>query len=248
MVNPSPLEPPEFHRYPELRAHFNAVYDHLTAGQRPHDASPLLDVGAGTGAALFAVVFGTGLRGVAVDLRRAAEWIGPPEFDFLMADAQALPFPDRAFPATLSMETLEWFADPGAALREMARVTRDRLVIVHTDWHSLWFDSGDPDTAREFTRLFAGPIAEAGGHRLPEIVTAAGLSLAQHDIHTVRGDVLAPETYARHLLALLREWLVQQDAGVRARRFDTWRADLDTRAEAGEFAFSLNRHVVVVER
>lgn len=236
---------PPFPDFPELRAHFDAVYDLLNGGRGARDGSPLLDVGSGDGSALASLVAGSGLSGVALDRRRPASGRDPARFPFVQADAAALPFAAATFAASLSMETLEWLADPAGALREMARVTRGPLLIVQTDWHSLWFASGDPDTAREFSRLFAGPAATPIASRLREVGASAGLRAGEQQVHAIRGDRLTPGSYARSLLGMLREWLVIQAAVVRARRFDDWRAELDVRAAAGQFAYSLDRHVLV---
>lgn len=241
---------PEFALYPEMRAHFDAIYDQIIGTDGPRGASPLIDVGSGNGSALAAVVTGTNMTGITLDLREAAEWMGPPGFDIVLADAAQLPFPSATAPVLLSMETIEWFDAPPAVLREMARVAAKRVVLVHSDWQSLWFDSGDPETSREFTRLFAGPVPGGKPIRdlLDDYIAAAGLRLATHEIHVIRGETIAPDTYARHLLGLLRDWLCNQLGVVRARRFDEWRKDLEVRAVEGTFGFSLDRHVVVAER
>lgn len=239
------VTPPDFVRFPELRPHFDTVYDLLVGEEGPRAVSPLLDVGASDGAALAATLAGTDLRGVALDLHRPAEWRGPPGFAFVIGDAARLPFGDGAFPVSLNTETLEWLADAPAALREAARVTRERILLAHTDWRSLWFDSDDPDTSREFTRLFAGRPEDAVGANLAPLAESAGLRVQRHLVQTIRGDRLAADTYAGHLLGLLREWLVAQTGAVRARRFDAWRKALEQRAQAGGFAFSLDRHVVL---
>jgi SAM-dependent methyltransferase len=240
---------PEFGLYPEMRAHFDAVYDQVIGSDGPRGASPLIDVGSGNASALAAVVAGTNMTGVALDLREAAEWMGPHGFDIVLADAAQLPFPSGAAPVLLSMETIEWFDAPPAVLREMARVASKRVLLVHSDWQSLWFDSDDPDTSREFTRLFAGSVSGGKPIRdlLDDFVSAAGLRLATHEIHVIRGETIGPDTYARHLLGLLRDWLCNQLGAVRARRFDQWRKDLEARAVEGRFGFSLDRHVVVAE-
>ena len=243
------LSAPEFARYPELRAHFDAVYDQLIGSDGPRDASPLVDVGSGNGSALAAVMAGTDASGLALDLREAAEWLGPPGFETVLADGARLPLANGAAPAALCMEAIEWFSDPQAVVRELARVASKRVVLVHSDWQSLWFDSGDPETSREFTRLFAGPVP--GGKRIRELLedlsAAAGLNVGTHEVHVIRGETIAPDTYAQHLLALLRDWLCNQLGAVRARRFDEWRKDLETRAVEGTFAFSLDRHLVVAD-
>ena len=88
---------PEFGLYPEMRAHFDAVYDQLIGSDGPRGASPLIDVGSGNGSALAAVVAGTNMTGVALDLREAAEWMGPHGFDIVLADAAHKPAAKRAF-------------------------------------------------------------------------------------------------------------------------------------------------------
>lgn len=233
--------------FPELRPHWDAVFDLLADGRPAPALSPILDVGCGDGSALAAVLAGTGVRGVALDRIVAPRWNGPAGFVRVQGDAATLPFRAETFRACLHMETLEWLRDPAAALRAAARVTAGPLVIVHTDWDSLWFDSGDPDTSREFTRLFAesGPEGSVGS-RLAQIVQAAGLPVAAQCRHAIRGDQFTLTTYAQHLVGLLRAWLVSRRGSVRARRFDAWRNDLAARAAAGAFAFSLTRRVVVV--
>jgi SAM-dependent methyltransferase len=245
--------PPHFEQYPELRAHFDRVFDLVAARlgspqqQRARGVRAVLDVGAGNGASLAAVVFGTEVRGVAADVHIAPEWLGPPGFAVARADAHSLPFASSTFATSIALETLEWLADPPVALREIARVTEGALIVVQTDWHSLWFDSDDPETSQEFTRLFAGPRTHSPIDRLAEFLESSGLSPSTHDIHPVRGKSTDPDSYAHYLLSQLREWLVIQRGIVRARRFDAWRTALDVRAEEGAFAFSLDRHVVAVD-
>jgi SAM-dependent methyltransferase len=49
---------------------------------------------------------------------------------FLQADlTDRLPFPDKAFDTTICLDVLEHVADDYAALRELARVTRKRIVV-----------------------------------------------------------------------------------------------------------------------
>lgn len=231
-------------RFPELQPHDDELYDRLLGGASARAPGPLLDVGSGDGAALTATLAGTNVRGIALDPQRVHDWRGPPGFVRLQAEGARLPFRDRAFWAALSMETVEWLADPLAVVREMARVSRERVVLVQSDWTSLWFDSGDPDTAREFTRLFAGPGITGGGH-IAGLVEAAGLRSAVDVVQTIRGERLQRGTYAFELLRLLREYLVVQHAVVRARRFDDWRDELDERAQRGAFGFSQERRLTV---
>ena len=93
-------------------------------------------------------------------------------------DAQRLPFDDAAFDATRADRVLIFLHEPGAALREMARVTRPggRIVVTEADVGSAVVDAPDP----ELTRALLATAAEAlpsgwMGRRLHGLFVDAGL-------------------------------------------------------------------------
>ena len=87
----------------------------------------LVDIGAGTGAAVRAAAGGVE-RAVGVDLSAAMVArgrelaAGIDNVELLEADAEALPFPDGAFTAALCTTSLHHYRHPGRAVAEMARV------------------------------------------------------------------------------------------------------------------------------
>ncbi len=90
----------------------------------------VLDVGCGTGRSA-AVLGGLGARVVGVDpdaamLAAARRRLDAP----VLAVGERLPFPDRAFDATIAVTVLEFVQDPAEVLAEMARVTRSPGTIV----------------------------------------------------------------------------------------------------------------------
>lgn len=84
----------------------------------------LLDVGCGSGellahaASLGAAVSGADAAAGMVERARAVA----PGADVRVADAEALPWPDRAFDVVAAVNVLQLLEDPGAALAEAARV------------------------------------------------------------------------------------------------------------------------------
>jgi ubiquinone/menaquinone biosynthesis C-methylase UbiE len=58
----------------------------------------------------------------------ASEWAGH-DFAGLFGDIARLPFPPDTFDLVLAIEVLEHVPDPDAALAEIARVARDRVVL-----------------------------------------------------------------------------------------------------------------------
>jgi SAM-dependent methyltransferase len=100
---------------------YEAVAD-LTRGLRT------VDVGCGEGwiEALNPEVVGVDFSAVALERARENGAV-----HLVQASAEDLPFADGAFDLAVSLGSLEHFADPVAALREMGRVSRLQLLTVH---------------------------------------------------------------------------------------------------------------------
>ena len=99
------------------------VLEHLLARLT---GSSALDVGAGRG--FLSRRLAERLRGpvVGVDIVAPARPSGP----FARADGEALPFPDRAFDTVTCCHVLEHVQNAEAVIRELRRVTRQRLIVV----------------------------------------------------------------------------------------------------------------------
>ena len=234
--------------YPELVAHHDAIYDLLLDGRLAREASPLLDFGSGDGATLGAITAGTPLRAVALDPRPPPRWNGPPETQRARGDALRLPFADDSFASGLLVDAFEWLREPAAALQEAARVVRGPIVVVQTDWPALWFDSEDPDLARELVRRWSEGAVEPLRARLAEEVERAGLTVGELRSVTIRAQSLEVGSLAAEQLRAIRRWLVVERPQTRASRFDRWRRELDRRAAAGHFEMVVRRYVLVVRR
>jgi SAM-dependent methyltransferase len=92
-------------------------------------ARTVLNVGAGTGS-----YEPEGREVTAVE--PSAEMIGqrpPGSAPVVQANAEELPFEDRSFDASMAVLTVHHWADLGAGLAELRRVSRERIVIVTFD-------------------------------------------------------------------------------------------------------------------
>ncbi len=114
----------------------------------------LLDVGCGLGEAALALAqdLGDGGEVVGIDLSeqmlrvaRANASAARCRVRFTVGDACSLGEPDDSFDATRSERTLQWLADPAAAVAEMVRVVRPggRVSLIDTDWSTLTIQAGD---------------------------------------------------------------------------------------------------------
>jgi ubiquinone/menaquinone biosynthesis C-methylase UbiE len=153
----------------------------------------VLDVGCGPGALTAELVDRLGPEAVsAVDPSEqfvAAARARNPGVDVLQASAEDLPFPDRAFDATLAQLVVHFMSDPVAGLAEMARVTRQDGVVAACVWD---FSGGDGPlgpfwaAARELDPEIADESQLPGtreGH-LAELFEAAGLREIEETAHS----------------------------------------------------------------
>ncbi len=94
----------------------------------------ILDVGCGSG---FAVekctkgredleVYGLDVADSLIDYASKMR----PKFNFILAQGETLPFPDKNFDAILYLDTIEHLVDPAASLREARRCLKDNGFIV----------------------------------------------------------------------------------------------------------------------
>lgn len=162
-----------------LAVQFVDVAD-VQAGQR------VLDVGCGPGALTAVLVDRCGPASVtAVDPSEsfvAAARVRLPDVDVRRAAADALPFADGAFDATLAQLVVHFLRDPVAGLRELARVTRPGGVVAACVWdHAEGLGPLAPFLAA--TADAHDESGLAGGRRghLVELFAAAGL----HDVQNV---------------------------------------------------------------
>jgi SAM-dependent methyltransferase len=111
----------------------------------------------------------------------------------LEASAEKLPFPSETFDAVLAQLVVHFLADPVAALRELARVTRKQGVVAACVWDhaggqgplSMFWEAAHAlaDDVLDESRL---PGAREG--HLAELLDAAGLEEVEDDVLTVSAE------------------------------------------------------------
>ncbi len=148
----------------------------------------VLDVATGTGAVALELLRQKGCTVVGLDpspemLAEARRRL-PPEVRLVEGDAESVPFPDGAFDAVTFAYPLRYVADPGAALRELARVIRPGGTLAGLEfgipkgfwrpWWELYVRVGLPLAGRVISPAwgtvgsFLGPSIRAFYARWPE--------------------------------------------------------------------------------
>ena len=165
----------------------------------------LLDVGAGTGALTAAIAAATeasrivGIDPVESFVQAARQAHSDPRLRFDLGGIGDLPYPDGTFDATLAQLSFHHFPDPGAALRQMRRVTRSGGLVAACDWdagpgmelfHVLWESLADvfpPAIEAKNLKAYAGPGRlrshwhAAGLDRVDEKALVVPLAFADFD-------------------------------------------------------------------
>jgi len=103
--------------------------------------------------------------------KRARERKVKEKTDFVVADAERLPFRDHSFSVVLSSETLEHVPQPKKAVKELARISNKALVLSVPTMTSSLFARTFPNKARERIKLEIGNFSDEGGGHLHDFDT-----------------------------------------------------------------------------
>ncbi len=148
----------------------------------------LLDIGCGSGGDVRAMAGIVGPNGRAVGLDGSETMIAAARersagsslpVEFVVGDAHRLDFPDSSFDVCRTDRVLLHLADPGRAVREIARVLRPggRFVALEPDNGALLVDHPDRDTTTRILEL-RSRSARSGwiGRSLRRLLLQAGLT------------------------------------------------------------------------
>ena len=178
----------------------------------------ILDVGCGPGfyAAEILEEVGEGGSVVGVDTSAAMLGVaanrvkGRPNADFRQGDATVVPVEDGEFDAALSVQVLEYVADPTAALREMRRALRPggRVVIWDVDWATLSWHSEDPARMARVLEAWDTHLVHPSLPRtLATRMREAGFTDVRAEGHSFTTATLDSETYVAALLPLIEDYV-----------------------------------------
>jgi arsenite methyltransferase len=230
--------------------------EELRRSLRASAGESILDLGSGPGflACELAQEVGASGRIVGVDIssdmnsiaskRVAAFGLGG-RVEILEGDATSLGFADATFDAAVSMQVIEYLAEPDAALNQLARVLRPggRLVIIDTDWDSLLWAATD--------RCRAARIAAAWNEHLPDPylprslaprLRATGFEVREVRIVSILNTAYDATTFSYNIGTLIAAF-VPGHGGISEDEATEWLNDLAELQHQGRYFFSVNRYL-----
>lgn len=168
-----------------------------------------------------------------------------PEGRFHEGDATDLPVEDHTFDAVTASQLLCFVADNDKAVSEMFRVLKPggRAVILDSDWGSLVWNCRNRDLMDRTIRMLTRPYADAHVPRtLSRRLTAAGFKIAERRVHTVVNWQPDSDSYSKQTIGFIKP-MMEASPEFTDEDWETWIADQEATAVAGEYLFSLNRFI-----
>jgi len=241
--------------------------DRLLEASAIHDGDRLLDVGCGTGIVARRATPHVGEQGAVVGLDRneemlavAAETAGDdhPAIEWRQGEATDLPFPEESFDIVCCQQALQFFDEPGAALREMHRVSTPKGRVAVSVWRPIDFqpayvalaDALEEYVSEESGTMMRSPFPPWDGEHLRTLAQDAGFDNPAVTIEI--GSVRYPSLEAFVRREAASSPLAESIAGIkqerRAELLQALEGALDTYVDDDGVVSPIESYVVIADR
>ena len=239
---------------------FIEMMDQYLDAMRIDSARSVLDLGCGTGVATRAIARRKGFAGritgidvspylIAAAQRFSAEDGVADSVEFHAGDSHSLELADAAFDAAIAHTLISHVEDPGAVLREMARVTKPAgmIGIFDGDYASITYAVDDPEKGRIHDEAIIKSLVTNPRvmRQMPQLLREAGLELVASFAHVV-ADIGKADFYAGAIQSFLR--ILPKSGAMSAPEAQSWVETMHKRSEQGIFFAATNYFSYVARR
>lgn len=168
----------------------------------------------------------------------------------IQGNATDLPFPDATFDAAVSTQVYEYVPEVEAALEELHRVLRagGRALILDTDWDSVVWHAHDRARMQRILTAWKQRFADP---YLPRTLTSrlrgVGFEVRRRDVLVLFNPEYDPDTYSLTNGEIVADFVVGRQ-GITPDEAEAWMRDLRQLGREGDYFFSLNRYLFLVDK
>lgn len=217
----------------------------------PGPREVILEIGSGNGILVRELIEAVGPEGRVVGLDASEAILDMarhlcPDGEFLLGDAQKLPFEDEAFDAVVTAQVFCFLDDVDRAIAEAYRVLKPggRLVVLDTDWDTLVWKSDDRELMERVMQEYQAVYTDAHLPRtMPSRLRRAGFPKIEMESFVVLNTSFGADTYARQSAEFATS-IMESSPEFTLEEQTAWLDDQEELARTGEFFFSLNRYLI----
>ena len=168
-----------------------------------------------------------------------------PHVTLQQGSAVDLPLGDAKFDAATCTQTLLYVPDVDQSIAELARVLKigGRLAIVETDWNGAILNSSDPAMTQKifqsFQKVFTNPNLPV---KLSPMLRKHGFDAIKIEAVPIINTGYTSANFSQGVIAWASDIAVLEK-DISKQEADAWVKDVEEKAEAGDFFFSVNRYL-----
>lgn len=216
----------------------------------------VLDIGFGPGYFAAEIAERIGPTGNVIDIDNSENMLALAEHtcrelqqvDLHINDAISLPLDDETVDAAIAVQVYVYVAGISNALAELHRVLKPggRAIIADMDWEALIWHTSDAAQMSRFKTVIYEHFAHPYLPRLlPKLLRDSGFTIKAVDAIVMLNTEIDP--YVMGLTKLLGRFMIGRH-GITSEDIAAWEADLNQLNQNGEYFFSANQYLFVLEK
>ena len=173
---------------------------------------------------------------------------GRPNAAVARGEATALPVPDGAVDAAVSVQVYQYLDDPTPALAELARVLAPggRAAVYLADWETFVVRGADPERTARVLASWRDHCADPTlASRLPGLLADVDLTVRAVEPYALAEPDPTGDDFPRHLLDFVADFAAEHEA-VGEAEAEGWRESVRGAAARGEAFVSLTGYCYVL--